>query len=165
MLEDKRAVSIVLPLILTVRGQRVILDSDLAALYGTTTGRLNEQVRRNQRRFPVDFAFPLSRHEYAAMISQFAISSGKRRNWRKPPIAYTEHGAVMAANVLNSSRAITMSVEIVRAFIRLRKTLLSHDLISKKVAELERAVKTRLNDHDIEIELLFQTVEFLLDKG
>ena len=71
----------------------------------------------------------------------------------------------MAANVLNSNHAITMSVEIVRAFIRLRKTLLSHDLISKKVAELERAVKTRLNDHDLEIDLLFQTVEVLLDKG
>jgi hypothetical protein len=165
VLKNKPAVSVVLPLILTVRGQRVILDSDLAGLYGTTTGRLNEQVRRNQRRFPVDFAFPLSSRESAAMISQIAISSGKKRNWRKPPIVYTEHGAVMAANVLNSDRAITMSVEIVRAFVRLRKTLLSHGLISKKVAELERAVKTRLDDHDIEIEQLFQTVEFLLDRS
>ena len=165
MIKNESGVSVVLPLILTVRGQRVILDSDLASLYGASTGRLNEQVRRNQKRFPADFAFPLTRRESASMISQFAISSRKKRNWRRPPIAYTEHGAVMAANVLNSDRAITMSVEIVRAFIRLRRTLLSRGLISKKLAELERAVKTRLDNHDTEIEMLFQTVESLLDKG
>ena len=157
-------VSVVLPLILTIRGQRVILDSDLASLYGASTSRLNEQVRRNRRRFPADFAFPLTREESATKLSQIATASRKNRNWKKPPIAYTEHGAVMAANVLKSDRAITMSVEIVRAFIRLRKTLLSDDLISKKIAELERAVNTRLNDHDTEIEMLFQTVESLLDK-
>ena len=156
--------SVVLPLILTIRGQRVVLDSDLASLYGVSTGRLNEQVRRNQRRFPVDFSFPLTRAESDRMISQIAISSRKKRNWRKPPLVYTEHGAVMAANVLNSDRAIMMSVEIVRAFIRLRKTILSHGLISKKLAELERAVKTRLDAHDTEIEMLFQTVESLLDE-
>jgi hypothetical protein len=164
MVKKESDVSVVLPLILTIRGQRVILDSDLASLYGTSTMRPNEQVRRNQRRFPADFAFPLTRDESAGMISQFAISSQKR-NWRRPPVVYTEHGAVMAANVLKSDRAITMSVEVVRAFIRLRKTLLSHGLISKKLAELERAVNTRLDDHDKKIELLFQTVKHLLDKS
>ena len=164
MAKDEAGVAVVLPLILTIRGQRVILDSDLASLYDTSTKRLNEQVRRNQRRFPPDFAFPLTRDESAGMRSQFATSSRKKRNWLRQPVVFTEHGAVMAANVLNSDRAITMSVEIVRAFIRLHKTLLSHGLISKKLAELERAVKTRLNDHDTEIEMLFQIVESLLDK-
>jgi hypothetical protein len=163
MVKRESDFSVVSPLILTIRGQRVILDSDLASLYGSSTRRLNEQVRRNQRRFPEDFAFPLTREESSRMMSQFATSS-RKRNWRKPPIVYTEHGAVMAANVLNSDHAITMSVEIVRAFIRLRKALVTDGLISKKLAELERAVNIRLDDHDKEIELLFQTVEHLLDK-
>ncbi|HEX4047631.1 MAG TPA: ORF6N domain-containing protein [Elusimicrobiota bacterium] len=163
MVKKESGVSVVLPLILTIRGQRVILDSDLARLYGVSTSQLNQQFRRNRRRFPVDFAFTLTREEAAGMMSQI-VTSSRRRNRRRFPNAYTEHGAVMAANVLKSDRAIAMSVEVVRAFIRLRKALLSHGLISKKLAELERAVNARLDDHDKEIELLFQTVEFLLDK-
>jgi hypothetical protein len=164
MVKKKSDVTIVLPLILTVRGQRVILDSDLARLYGASTKQLNQQLRRNRRRFPSDFAFALTRTEAARMRSQF-VTASRKRNRGKSPIAYTEHGTVMAANVLKSKRAVTMSVEVVRAFIRLRKTLLSHGLISKKLAELERAVNSRLNDHDTEIEMLFQTVEHLLDKN
>jgi len=160
----KAEITVALPIILTVRGQRVILDSDLATLYGSSTKRLNEQVRRNRRRFPPDFAFTLKREEAILMRSQIAASSGKKRNWLKLPTVFTEHGAVMAANVLNSDRAITMSVEVVRAFIRLRKTLQSNDDISKKITELARAVNAKLADHDTEIDLLFQTVEFLLDK-
>jgi hypothetical protein len=112
----------VIPLIRIIRGQRVIIDSDLARLYGVSTRRLNEQVRRNQRQFPIDFAFILTRKEMVLMLSQFATAS-KKRNLKKPPIAYTEHGAIMAANVLNSNRAVTMSVEVVRAFIKLRRQL------------------------------------------
>ena len=124
-------------LILTIRDQRVILDSDLATLYGSTTKRLNEQLRRNRERFPEDFVFQLTRQEFDILRSQFATSSphGGRRYL---PHAFTEHGAIMAANVLNSPRAITMSVEVVRAFVRLRRMALSVDELSRKVTALER---------------------------
>lgn len=99
-----------------VRGQRVLLDSDLAALYGVPTKRLNEQVRRNADRFPGDFLLSLSIQEVASVRSQIATSSWGGR--RKPSKAYTEHGAIMAATVLNASRAVQMSVYVVRAFVR-----------------------------------------------
>jgi len=111
---------VVLPLIRVVREQRVILDSDLARLYGVTTSQLNQQLRRNRRRFPIDFAFAMTRAETAGMLSQIVTSSG-RRNRRRFPIVYTEHGTVMAANVLKSARAVAMSVEVVRAFVQLRR--------------------------------------------
>ena len=125
------------PLIFTIRDQRVILDSDLASLYGVTTKRLNEQVRRNRERFPEDFVFQLTREEFDLLRSQYATSSshGGRRYL---PYAFTEHGAIMAANVLESPRAINMSVGVVRAFIRLRRMALSVEELSRKVASLER---------------------------
>ena len=106
--------------IVVLRGQRVMLDADLAALYGVTTKRLNEQVRRNLERFPSDFMFQLTNQEVAILKSQFATSSwgGKR----KRPLAFTEHGALMAAMVLNSPRATEVSVYVVRAFVELRDT-------------------------------------------
>src|SRR5512145_744779 len=108
--------------ILFIRGQKVMLDADLAELYGVETRRLNEQVSRNIERFPVDFMFQLTAEEFANLKSQFATSSWGGR--RKLPYAFTEHGAIMAASVLNSQRAIEISVHVVRAFVRLR------DLIS-----------------------------------
>jgi hypothetical protein len=150
--------SVVPPLIRFVRGQHVILDFDLARLYGVSTRRLNEQVGRNIRRFPDDFAFVLSRREAALMLSQIATASPKR-NQSKPPRVFTEHGAVMAANVLSSDRAAAMSVEIVRAFIQLRKLSASHEKIAKILTELENAVSKRLDRHDREIDLLFRLLE------
>lgn len=146
---------VALPLIRVVRGQRVILDSDLARLYDVTTKQLNQQFRRNRHRFPSDFAFALTRKEASGMRSQFVTSSQEKRNWLRQPIAYTEHGAVMAANVLKSERAVAMSVEVVRAFVQLRKIASSHGNIERILAELEAAVTTRLDIHDKEIELLF----------
>jgi hypothetical protein len=161
----KRApLPVALPLIRVVRGQRVILDSDLARLYGVTTSRLNEQFRRNRRRFPIDFAFTLTRKEAAGGLSQIATALGGR-NRSKPPIAYTEHGAVMAANVLKSARAVAMSVEVVRAFVQLRKIASSHGRIERILAELEVAVVARLNRHDKEIEALFGLLGDLIDEG
>ena len=154
----------VLPLIRVVRGRRVILDSDLARLYGVSTSRLNQQVRRNRRRFPVDFAFIMTRREASLMLSQI-VTASKRRNRGKPPIAYTEHGAVMAANVLKSDRAAAMSVEVVRAFIRMRKILSSHRRIARILGELEAAVAVRLDRHDREIAALFEMLEALVDAG
>ncbi len=109
------------PMILVVRGQRVMLDADLAALYGVTTRRLNEQVRRNVRRFPTDFLISLTKHDLANLKSHFATSSWGGR--RKQPLAFTEHGAIMAATILDSPRAVQMSVYVVRAFARLRQAL------------------------------------------
>ncbi len=121
--------------ILLIRGQKIMLDADLAAIYGVTTKRLNEQFKRNRQRFPMDFAFQLTSEEFDNLRSQFATSSWGGR--RYPPVAFTEHGAVMLAAVLNSPRAITTSVEIVRAFIRLRELLATHRDLSRRLDELE----------------------------
>jgi phage regulator Rha-like protein len=152
------------PPLFIVRGRQVILDSDLAALFGVPTRRLNEQIRRNLDRFPEDFAFLLNADESASLMSQNATSNKGRGGRRKLPFMLTEHGVVMAANVLNSPRAVAMSVEVVRAFIRLRKAAHSDRSLRKKVAQLESAVKSRLERHDADIEQLFKTVESLLNE-
>jgi hypothetical protein len=130
--------------IFVVRGSKVILDSDLAELYGVETRRLNEQVRRNIEKFPEDFMFQLTNDEFQSLKSQIATSSSKWGGRRKLPLVFTEHGALQAANVLNSSQANKMSVFIVRAFIRLREMVLTNEKLSRKVDQLER----RVSDHD-----------------
>src|SRR3990172_7861234 len=113
--------------ILTVRCHRVMLDADFAELYGVPTSRLNEAVKRNSIRFPVDFMFRLSAEEYTALISQIAISKpGKRGGRRKLPHVFTEQGVAMLSSVLNSDRAIQVNITIMREFVRMRKTLASH---------------------------------------
>jgi hypothetical protein len=126
--------------ILMVRRQRVLLDSDLAALYGVPTHRLNEAVKRNVERFPEDFAFQLTAAETIALISQTAISKKGRGGRRKPAWAFTEHGAIMLASVLNSPRAVQMSVYVVRVFVELRVLVASNPSLSRKLADLERAL-------------------------
>lgn len=124
--------------IVVIRGQRVILDRDLASLYGVTTKRLNEQVKRNAARFPEDFVFRLAHAEIDALNrSQFATGSEKHRDPRFPPFAFTEHGAIQAANVLNSTQAVAMGVHVVRAFVLLREMLASNKALSQKLDELE----------------------------
>jgi len=123
---DRLALQKIAPLIYEIRGERVILDSDLAQIYGVSTTRLNEQVKRNADRFPADFAFRLTRTEMANLMSQIAISSSKHGGRRKLPFVFTEHGAIMAANVLNSKEAVQMSVFVLRAFVKLRETLATH---------------------------------------
>lgn len=123
--------------ITVLRGQRVILDADIATIYGVTTGRLNEAVKRNTERFPEDFMFRLTVAEHAALISQIATSKPGRGGRRKLPWAFTEHGAIQAANVLNSPRAIAMGVYVVRAFVRLRELLASNTVLARKLDELE----------------------------
>jgi hypothetical protein len=144
-------------LITSIRGRRVILDSDLARLYGVTTTRLNEQVKRNRDRFPDDFMFSLSQQEFTNLISQIATS----RFWggrRKLPSVFTEHGAIMAANVLSSDRAIEVSVYVVRAFVRLREAIQTNVELTAKLAELER----RVTGHDEAIRSLVQTIRQLM---
>jgi len=117
----------------------VLLDSDLADLYGVETRRLNEQVRRNPARFPKDFIFEVTAEEFADLKSHFATSSWGGR--RKLPLAFTEHGAIMAATVLSSIRAAEVSVYVVRAFVQLRELLSSHQDLAQKLAELERNIE------------------------
>lgn len=128
--------------IVVIRNQKVLLDEDLAALYGVETRRLNEQVRRNTERFPADFMFQLSGEEYAGLISQFATSKPGRGGRRKLPLAFTEHGAIMAATVLNSPRAVEVSIYVVRAFVRLREALGTNRELAAKLDALEQ--KTEL---------------------
>lgn len=126
--------------ILVLRGQRVLLDAELAALYGVSTERLNQQVRRNRQRFPVDFMFQLNAAEFSALIMQNARSKPGRGGRRKLPLAFTEHGAIMAATVLRSPRAVQMTVYVVRAFLKLRELLSSNRDLARKVQALERSL-------------------------
>jgi hypothetical protein len=122
--------------ILTVRRQKVILDSDVAALYGVPTFRFNEAVKRNRRRFPRDFMFRLTTGEFAALTSQAAMSKPGRGGRRTLPYAFTEHGAVMAANILRSERAIQVSVFVVRAFVKMRAMITTQKDLARKLAVL-----------------------------
>jgi hypothetical protein len=149
-MSENLALQKIAPLIHVVRGERVILASDLAQVYGVPTKRLNEQVKRNAERFPEDFAFRLTKEETAGLISQNAILSSRSQNAtlkrgqniKYLPYAFTEHGAIMAANVLNSKQAVEMSVFVVRAFVKLRETLVGHKELSAKIDELDRKVGT-----------------------
>ncbi len=121
-----------------VRGAKVMLDQDLAELYGTTTKRVNEQVRRNLARFPRDFMFQLTPEEWRDLRSQIATSSSEHGGRRYPPLAFTEHGAVMLANVLSSRRAVTASILVVRTFVRLRELLTTHEALSRRIDAVDR---------------------------
>jgi hypothetical protein len=176
--------------ILTIRNQKVVLDSDLAAVYGVTTKRLNEQFRRNRKRFPEDFAFQLTVHEFeslrsqiaaldedasksagskrsqiatrssssSAMWSQFATTSPKRRRKTHRPWAFTEHGALQAANILRTDRAIAMSVYVIRAFIEQREKLAANAAILKRLAEIDKT----LLEHDTTLRDIYQKLLPLL---
>ena len=148
--------------IFTLRGQKVILDSDLAALYGVATRVLNQAIKRNMDRFPLGFMFQLTLQEVNNLKSQFVTSSlGDMRSQivtasahggrRKRPFVFTEHGALMAATVLNSPRAVQMSVFVVRAFVAMREALSDTAALARKLAALEREVKARLDGHDAAI--------------
>jgi ORF6N domain len=132
--------------IVVLREQKVLIDADLAALYGVQTRRLNEQVRRNKARFPEDFIFELSAGEFANLKSRFATSSWGGR--RKLPLAFTEHGAIMAATVLNTPRAVEVSVYVVRAFVKLRELVSSHRELARRLDDLEQKTEALAMNHD-----------------
>jgi hypothetical protein len=144
--------------ILLIRGQKVILDADLADLYRVSTNRLNEQVKRNIGRFPADFVFRLDEEEAANLKSQFATSSSGWGGRRKPPYAFTEHGAIMAASVLNSERAVQVSVYVVRAFVRLRQMLAPYKEIIGKLDQFEKKLQT----HDKQIVAVIKAIRLLM---
>ena len=135
----------------TVRGCRVILDSDLANFYGVSTTRLNEQVTRNIDRFPSDFMFQLSNQEFTHLMSQIAISSPSHGGRRKLPRVFTEYGAVMAANVLNSKIAIQASIMLVRVFVKLKEIASEHADLKKRLYSLEERVARGFSDHADEL--------------
>lgn len=140
--------------ILSIRGEKVMLDNDLADLYGVETKRLNEQVRRNLNRFPPDFMFQLTLQEWEALRSQFAtLKRGEHRKYL--PFAFTEHGALMLANVLNSERAAQTSVQVVRAFVRLRQMLASNAELARKLAALEKK-------YDAQFKIVFDAIRQLM---
>jgi phage regulator Rha-like protein len=142
-----------------VRGRRVLLDSDLAALYGVPTKRLNEQVRRNRRRFPADFAFQLSDEEASALRSQNAtLDTGRGRYTKYRPWAFTEHGAIMVATILNSARAVEMTVYVVRAFVRLRRALSTHTELTRELEALKRSVATLDADTQRQFDQVYEAI-------
>ena len=149
--------------ILVVRGQKVLLDDKLAALYGVSTARLNQQVRRNRERFPADFLFELTHDEYDALMLQIATSKSGRGGRRKLPLAFTEHGAIMAATVLNSPRAVEMSVYIVRAFVRLRELVSSNRELARRFAQLETRLNKKLATHDQAIAAILTAIRELMN--
>ena len=128
------------PRIIVIRGQKVILDQDLARLYGVTTMALNQAVKRNPQRFPRRFCLSVDREELAILISQNVISSSGWGGRRKLPLAFTEHGALMVAAVLNSERAVAMSIFVIDAFVRLREEVAANHLILKRLAEIDRSL-------------------------
>ncbi len=149
-------------MIRTIRGQKVLLDSDLAHIYGVPTKALNQAVKRNLKRFPSDFLFRLTATESEDLRSQIVTSSlhGGRRNL---PYAFTEKGAVMAANILNSPDAVRMSIFVVRAFIEMRDLLGSTKELAKQLADLEKKLTARLDEHEVAIVEVLRRVMALLD--
>ena len=152
------------PIIRTIRGQKVILDSDLARIYGLPTRILNQAVKRNLKRFPFDFLFQLTREEIAELNrSQIVIGSQKHRDPRHLPYAFTENGAIMAANVLNSPQAVRMSVFVVRAFVQMRDLLGGTKELAKQLADLEKKLTARLDVHETVIVDVLRRVMEILD--
>lgn len=140
--------------ILVIRDEKVILDTDLALLYGVETRALIQAVKRNNKRFPLDFMFQLTRKEFDALRSQFVISKG-RGGRRHLPYAFTEHGAIMAANVLNNERAVDASVQVVRAFVKFRRILASNAELAGKLEELEKK-------YDRQFKIVFDAIRELM---
>src|SRR6202023_1568426 len=144
--------------IIVLRGHKVILDSDLAELYEVKVRHLNQQVKRNAKRFPLAFRFQLSAQEFKILRSQNVISSQSHGGTRYRPYAFTEHGAIMAATVLNSERAVEMSVFVVLAFVRMRRAIAGNRNILTKLAEMEK----RLESHDSDIQDLMDAIRELM---
>ena len=148
-----------------IRGERVIIDADLAKLYGVPTKALNQAVRRNREKFPPDFLLELTGPEMLT-LNRSQIVTGSTQQHREPrsrPFAFTEHGAIMAANILNSSRAVQMSVFVVRAFIKMRSLLTDTRELAKKLASLEKELTSRLDSHEVAISEFMRGIMQLLN--
>jgi hypothetical protein len=147
------------PLILVLRGRRVIIDADLARLYGVRTKALNQAVKRNSSRFPADFAFRLSAEEKVELVTN-CDHLEKIKYSKTLPTVFTEHGAIMAASVLNSEQAIATSVLVVRAFVRMRESLAAGAQVASKLGEIEQ----RIDGHDEDIDAILEAIRRLIDE-
>ena len=143
-----------------IRGQKVMLDRDLAELYQVETRRLNEQVRRNLSRFPHDFMFELTKEELENWMSQFATSNSIKMGLRKPPLCFTEQGVAMLSSVLNSERAIQMNIQIIRIFTKMKEMALTHKDMLLKIEKLE----TETGKNSIDIQTIFKALKQLLQE-
>ena len=143
-----------------IRGQRVMLDSDLAVLYGVATHRLNERVSRNKERFPEDFAYQLTAQEFTSLISQIAISKKGRGGRRKLPWVFTEQGVAMLSSVLNSPTAVNANIEIMRTFVRLRRLMATPGELVEQLTKLAETVQL----HDGQIKVISQVLQQMLEK-
>lgn len=152
---------IVLNKIYFFRGQKVMLDKDLAEMYGVDTRRLNEQVKRNLERFPEDFMFQLTENEFSSLMSQIATSKNGRGGTRKLPFVFTEHGVLMLSSVLNSAKAIQVNIQIMRIFTRIRQLLIENTELRLAIEKLEK----KTDNHTKNIELVFQYLDELLNKN
>jgi hypothetical protein len=158
----RKSIAVPIPLIerriYFIRGQKVMLDTDLADLYQVPTSRLNEQVKRNRNRFPADFMFQLKPEEAECLISQFAMSKTGRGGRRTRPYVFTEQGVAMLSSVLNSERAVQVNIAIMRAFVKLREIIATHKELAQKIAELE----SKFQQHDSQIAAVFDAIRQLL---
>ena len=161
--QDRLSIDHLGQLIYEIRGQRVMFDSDLASIYGVETKALNRAVKRNRYRFPKDFMFQLSEDEWKSLKYQIGTSSLGHGGRRSRPYVFTEHGAIMAANVLNSARAVQMSVFVVRAFLKMRALLGDKRDLAQKLASLEKELKKRLDVHEAVIVTILQRVMDIID--
>lgn len=147
-----------------IRGEKVMLDFDLAELYGVETRIFNQAVKRNQSRLPKDFMFQLKPLEWEIISSQTVMSSRKHRGKAYLPYAFTEHGVTMAANLLKSPKAIKMSIAVVRAFISLKQLALQHNNFATRLEELRNELHERLGEHDTQLAGIYDAIENLLDE-
>jgi phage regulator Rha-like protein len=144
--------------ILIIRGKRIMLDRDLAYLYGVETKVLNQAVKRNIKRFPEDFMFQLSKDEFQNWRSQFVTSKSDRMGLRRRPYAFTQEGVAMLSSVLNSERAIQVNIQIIRAFVKLREMILTNEELRHKIEKIERTV----GEHDRQFKVVFEAIKQLL---
>ncbi len=145
-----------------VRGHKIMLDVDLARLYGVQTGALNRAVKRNRTRFPDDFMFQLTTEEDANLKCQSGISNAHGGRRRSRPYAFTEHGVVMLSSVLSSPRAVAVNIEVVRVFVRLRQVLAANADLARRLDELERKIGARFSEHDKQLRVVFEAVRQLM---
>ena len=151
-------------IILIVREQRVILDTELASLYGVTTKAFNQAVKRNIKRFPKDFLFQLDTRETNSLRSQIVtLKSGRGQHPKYRPFAFTEHGTIMAASILNSPRAVEMSLYVVRAFLHMRDLLSSNKELARRFAQLETRLNKGLTEHDEAIAAILAAIRRLMN--
>jgi len=150
-------------LIHEIRGQKVMLDNDLAALYGVTTFNLNKAVKRNIERFPIDFMFQLTKEEYETLIFQNGISKAKRGGRRFMPYAFTEQGVAMLSSILNSKQAITINIQIMRVFVQIKQFALTNKELTQRLDEMEHKFIQYARDMNINIEDIYKQLNYLTD--